>query len=191
MYGDSLTLQAQPYLATHGTVGVRFAGGDAPCTALSGLDSDPGAYAPQVVELQYLGNLPGCMDGRDPQSGYEQDLATLASFWKNRGVTVVMVLSPKLPFDNFAWARQAEQNVAANLGLPINNAGAAVELPGEVWTAYLSCLPDEGPANGCGYEVPTQIRVREPTWGEHFGTSNAGGSYSSGARRFGDAEAAS
>jgi hypothetical protein len=187
VYGDSLTVDAQPYLAPYGSLGVRFAGGWAPCDALPGLTNDASAFAPQVVAIQFVGNLSSCMNGRDPQTGYEQDLTTIVTYWRQRGTPVVMVLSPKLPLDNWAFARYAEQNVANRLGIPIDNAGAAVELPDETWTAFLPCLPDEDAARGCGYEQAGEIRVREPTFGLHFGVSNADGTYSSGARRFADA----
>jgi hypothetical protein len=187
VYGDSLTAQAGEYLKSHGSVGVRFYPNMAPCSWIPNLASDPTDFTPQTVLLQFIGNQPVCINGRDPQQAYQRDLTTIAQFWKRRGVRVVMVLSPKTPPDNVAWARQAELRVANNLGLPVNNAGADVELPGEVFTFFLPCLPDETPSQGCGSEVPAQIRVREKD-GIHFGTSPG---YSSGARRFADAEARS
>jgi hypothetical protein len=188
VYGDSLTATAGEYLQSKGSVGVRYYPSTAPCSWLPHLAGDPSDFTPQTVLLQFIGNRPACLNGRDPQQAYRDDLTTIAQFWKGRGVSVVMVLSPKTPLDNLAWARQAELTVANNLGLPVNNAGAAVELAGEVFTFFLPCLPDEAPNQGCGSEVPAQIRVREKN-GIHFGTSAPG--YSSGARRFADAEAQS
>ena len=189
VYGDSLSAEAHQYLASYGTVGQRFFEGTAPCNWLSNLDSDASAFAPQKVLLQFIGNLPSCIDGRDPQMAYADDLTTLASFWKNRGASVVMVISPRTPTDNFAWARQAELAVATALGLPVDDAGQTVMLNG-AFTDFLSCLPQETVTQGCGSEAANQIRVRDAD-GVHFGTSNPSESYSSGAYRFATAEASS
>ena len=186
VYGDSLSAQSQSYLASYGTVGDRFFGGTAPCNWLSNLNSDAGAFAPHQVLLQFIGNLPSCINGRDPQTAYTDDLTTLATFWTGRGVPVVMVISPETPTDDFAWARQAELTVAANLGLPVNEAGQAVMVNG-AFTYFLPCLSHETVTQGCGSEVANQIRVRD-AGGVHFGTSNPDGSYSSGAYRFATAE---
>jgi hypothetical protein len=187
VYGDSLSVEAQSYLASYGTVGQRTFDGTAPCNWLSNLGSDASAFAPREVLLQFIGNLPSCINGRDPQTAYTDDLTTLASFWKGRGVSVVMVISPKTPTDDLAWARQAELTVVANLGLPVRNADQAVLLNG-AFTLFLPCLPQETITKGCGSEQTNQIRVRDAD-GVHFGTSNADGSYSSGAFRLATAEA--
>ena len=189
VYGDSLSVEAQSYLAPYGTVGQRIFDGTAPCTWLGNLDSDASSFAPQKVLLQFIGNLPSCINGRDPQTAYTDDLTTLASFWKARAVSAVMVISPKTPTDNLAWARQAELTVAANLGLPVDDAGQAVMLNG-AFTYFLPCLPQETVTQGCGSELSSQIRVRDAD-GVHFGTSSSTGSYSSGAYRFATAEAQS
>jgi hypothetical protein len=182
VYGDSLSQESQQYLASYGTVADRFYGGTAPCNWLANLGSDADSFAPSKVLLQFIGNLPSCIGGRDPQTAYTNDLTTIADFWKSRGVPVVMVISPKTPTDNLAWARQAELNVAADLGLPVNDAGQAVMLNGD-FRYFLSCLSQEGISQGCGAEVAGEIRVRDPD-GVHFGTSNANHTYSSGASRF-------
>jgi hypothetical protein len=189
VYGDSLSAEAQTYLTTYGTVGARFFAGTAPCSWVGDLGNDASTYAPRVVLMQFIGNIPSCMNGRDPQTAYTADLTTIANFWKARNVTVVMVISPKTPTDNLAWARQAEMNVAANLALPVNDAGQAVMLNG-AFTYFLTCLPLETVTQGCGSEMANQIRVRHSD-GVHFGTSNREGSYSSGAYRFATAEAQS
>jgi hypothetical protein len=156
---------------------------------VSNLDGDTGAFAPRKVLLQFVGNLPACINGRDPQTAYTNDLTTLANFWKSRGVSVVMVISPKTPTDSLAWARLAELAVAADLGLPVDDAGQAVMLGG-AFTSFLPCLPQETVTKGCGTEQANQIRVRDAD-GVHFGTSNPDGSYSSGSFRFATAEAQS
>jgi hypothetical protein len=189
VYGDSLSEDAQNYLASYGTVGARFFGGSAPCNWVTGAESDANSYAPQKVLLQFIGNLPSCIAGRDPQTAYADDLKTLANVWKSRGVPVVMVISPKTPTDNLAWARQAELNVAADLGLPVSDAGLTVMLNGG-FTYFLPCLAQEAASQGCGSEVTGQIRVRAAD-GVHLGTSNPDHSYSSGAFRFAAAEAQS
>jgi hypothetical protein len=189
VYGDSLSEDAHDYLASYGTVGARFFGGSAPCSWLTGAASDANSYTPQKVLLQFIGNLPSCIAGRDPQTAYADDLKTLINVWKSRGVPVVMVISPKTPTDNLAWARQVELNVAADLGVPVSDAGLTVMLNGE-FTYFLPCLAQETAPQGCGSEIAGQIRVRGAD-GVHFGTSNADHSYSSGAFRFAAAEAQS
>jgi hypothetical protein len=186
VYGDSLSEQAAPYLAQHGTVGKKYFGGSAPCNWLNGLGSDPGTFAPTKVLVQFIGNLPACMNGRDPQGGYEQDLTTIVNFWRARGVPVVMIISPPTPTDSLAWARQAELTVAANLNVPVNNAGLSVLTPTGQFTYFLPCQAFETPALGCGAENPGQIRVRDPD-GVHFVFA----AYSSGAERFATAESTS
>lgn len=189
VYGDSLSEQSQQYLASYGTVADRFYGGTAPCDWLAKLGSDADSFAPSKVLLQFIGNLPSCISGRDPQTAYTDDLTTIADLWKSRGVPVVMVISPKTPTDNLAWARQAELNVAAKFNLPVNNAGQAVMRNGD-FTYFLACLSQEGISQGCGVEMAGEIRVRDAD-GVHFGTSSADHTYSSGASRFAAVEAQS
>lgn len=183
VYGDSLSEQSAPYLAQHGTVGNRYFGGTAPCNWVPSVANDPASFAPSKVLVQFIGNLPACMNGRVPQTGYEHDLTTIVNFWKGRGVPVVMVISPPTPTDQFAWARQAELNVASNLNVPVNNAGQSVLTDTGQFTFFLPCQASETPALGCGAENTGQIRVRDAD-GVHFGVA----SYSSGAERFATAE---
>jgi hypothetical protein len=186
VYGDSLSEQSAPYLAQHGTVGNRYFGGTAPCNWLPRLANDPASFAPSKVLVQFIGNLPACMNGRDPQTGYEQDLTKIVNFWKAHGVPVVMVISPPTPTDAFAWARTAEQNVASDLNVPVNNAGQSVLTATGQFTYFLPCQASETPALGCGAENLGQIRVRDAD-GIHFATAT----YSSGAERFATAESTS
>ena len=179
LYGDSLSDGAAPYLRMYDTVGDRHRQSTAPCDWVGGLDGDPTVYSPDIVLLQFLGN-PSCERG-DREQAYEQDLTTIAQFWIARRVPVVMVLSPKTPTDDYAWARVAELRVADVLGLGVRNAGAAVEAPGEEFTYFLPCLATEGAAQGCGAELVDQIRVRASD-GVHFGFSTP--AYSAGAFRF-------
>jgi hypothetical protein len=182
VYGDSLSEQAAPYLSPHGSVGSRFYGGTAPCNWVPGLNSDTGAFTPNKVLLQFIGNLPACMNGRNPQQGYEQDLTKIVNFWKDKDVPIVMILSPPSETNEFAWARQAELNVANRLNVPVGDAGQSVLSAGQ-FTFFLPCQSSETAAEGCGADG--QIRVRNPD-GVHFGQSSP--TYSSGAERFAAAE---
>jgi hypothetical protein len=183
VYGDSLSEQSAPYLAQSGTVGSRYFGGTAPCNWVAGLPNDRASFTPTKVLVQFIGNLPACMAGRgDPKTAYEQDLTKIVNFWKAQNVPVVMIISPPNPTDSLAWARQAEQDVAANLNIPVNDAGQSVLAAGQ-FTFFLPCQAFETPALGCGAEQPGQIRVRNAD-GIHFATAG----YSSGAERFATAE---
>ncbi len=185
LYGDSLSEQSAPYLAAHGSVGNDYFGGSAPCNWVTSLGGtrDFQRVSPSVVLIQFVGNLPACMDGRDPTLGYEQDLTTIATFWLTRGVPVVMVISPVTEAGNLLWAQTAERTVAANLGLTVRDAGQAALASG-AFTFFLPCL-SRAEAR-CGAEQPGQVRVRDPD-GVHFDDAHA--VYSAGAHRFGDAEA--
>ena len=186
VYGDSLSEQAAPYLAQSGTVGSRYFGGTAPCNWVAGLPNDRASFTPTKVLVQFIGNLPAaCMTGRDPKTAYEQDLTKIVNFWKAQSVPVVMVISPPTETDSLAWARQAEQDVAANLNIPVNNAGQSVLTDTGQFTFFLPCQASEPPALGCGQEPQHagEIRVRDAD-GIHFGTAG----YSSGAERFANAE---
>lgn len=182
VYGDSLSQQSVPYLSQYGSVGNRWYGGSAPCNWDQNLSNENAVFAPQRVLVQFIGNLPACMNGRDPQTGYEQDLFKLVGYWRAHGVPVVMIISPPTLTDEFAWARQAEIDVANMFNIPVGDAGQSVLLNGQ-FTFFLPCLASETPAMGCGAEVPGQIRVRLPD-GIHFATTT----YSSGAARFAAAE---
>ena len=179
LYGDSLSEQTAPYLAQHGSVGNRFYGGSAPCNWVNTLAGDHANFTPDEVLVQFIGNSPTCLNGRDPQIAYEQDLTTIVNFWRGQGVPVTMVISPPTPTDSLAWARQAELDVAAKLHLPVNNAGQAVLTATGQFTYFLPCQASETPALGCGAEQAGQIRVRDPD-GVHFPKTP----YSSGAERF-------
>jgi hypothetical protein len=184
VYGDSLSEQSAPYLAQSGTVGSRYYGGTAPCNWVAGLPNDRASFTPTKVLVQFIGNLPpACMTGRDPKTAYEQDLTKIVSFWKAQSVPVVMIISPPTETDSLAWARQAEQDVAANLNIPINNAGQSVLTDTGQFTFFLPCQVSETPALGCGLEQTGEIRVRNAD-GIHFATAG----YSSGAERFAIAE---
>jgi hypothetical protein len=186
LYGDSLSEQSGPYLAHSGTVGRRYFGGTAPCNWVSNLPVDLAEFTPSKVLLEFIGNLPPCMSNRDPQTGYEQDLTKIVTFWKTQGVPVVMVISPPTPTDQFAWARSAELHVASQLGLPVSDAGQSVLTDTGQFAFFLPCQTSETPALGCGAENPGEIRVRNAD-GIHFAKS----AYSSGAERFANREAQS
>jgi hypothetical protein len=186
LYGDSLSQQAGPYLAQRGTVGDRYYGGSAPCNWVNNLSNDRANFTPDRVLVQFIGNTPACLNGRDPQTAYVQDLTRLVDFWRAQGVPVTMIISPPTPTDMLAWAREAELSVAANLNVPANNAGKAVITDTGQFTYFLPCQAFETPALGCGAEQPGQIRVRNAD-GIHFPKTP----YSSGAERFAAAESRS
>ncbi|HSO97042.1 MAG TPA: hypothetical protein VLV81_13500 [Acidimicrobiia bacterium] len=186
LYGDSLSQQSAPYLSQHGTVGNRYYGGSAPCNWLRNLKNDRTNFTPDKVLVQFIGNTPACLNGRDPQSAYEHDLVQLVNFWQAQGVPVTMIISPPTPTDTLAWARQAELTVAANRLMPVNDAGKAVLSATGQFTFLLPCQASETRALGCGAEQPGQIRVRDAD-GIHFPKTP----YSSGAERFAAAEAGS
>lgn len=187
VYGDSLSEQAAPYLSQHGSVGSRFYGGTAPCNWVPGLNSDTGAFTPNKVLLQFIGNEPACMNGRNPQQAYEQDLTKIVNFWKDKDVPIIMILSPLSETNDFAWARQAELKVANQLNVPVGDAGQSVLTSAGQFTFFLPCQAPETQSEGCGADPtqPGQIRVRNPD-GVHFGQSSP--TYSSGAERFAAAE---
>ena len=189
LYGDSLSQESAPYLAQYGSVGNRWSGGTAPCDWTANLASDAATWAPQEVLIQFSGNqLTLCSQG-DGYTIYLNSVGTLATFWQNRGVPVVIVISPPKPDGSEAFAANAELQVAANLGLSVNRADQTVLSNG----AFTSFLPCRTPAeDGCGTDPmgqtpqPGMIRVRS-TDGIHFGVSSVSG-YSSGAFRFAAAE---
>lgn len=174
-------------------MGNRYANGVAPCNWLPFLDSDAAGFDPQMVLLQFVGNVDtsSCMSGRDREVAYLQDLAAIATFWKDRGVPVAMVISPPTPTDAFGWAREVELVAAESLHVPVNRADRSVLTSSGGYAQFLPCLAGEGIAQGCGNEMADQIRVKEPTFGLHFGTSDPAGVYSSGAFRFATAQSES
>jgi hypothetical protein len=191
VYGDSISWQAMSVMRTYATIGDHAVPGYAPCNYLAGLKQDRQAYAPKSVLIEFFGNTPACMDGRDFNQAYVADITKIASFWKHRRVPVkqrrvpvIMVLAPRPNWTYVPDARGVAPSltVAANLDLAVRDAGATVENPDGSFTFNLPCLPNETEAMRCTNGL---IQVRSED-GVHLGGCFC--PYSSGAYRFGRAE---
>lgn len=174
MYGDSLLVQATPYLRN--TDEVRAYGGTALCDWVDKIAHASAVEQPSVLVVEFVGNdLTPCMQGYTTpdqvRAKYEADMARL----KQRvDAPILWVGPPKF--------RDSSPPV---LGLydsqpQFVDAGQSVLADG-MYTDTLPCLPDEGSVQGC---VEGRIRVRAPD-GKHFAKSGSG--YSAGGRRFADA----
>lgn len=174
MYGDSLLVQASPYLSS--TDEVRAYGGTALCDWVDKIAQASAVEQPSVLVLEFVGNdLTPCMQGYTTpdqvRAKYEADMTRL----KRRVDTPILWVGPP---------KFRDQPPAA-LGLYSSqpefvDAGESV-LANGMYTDTLPCLPDEGRLQGC---VNGRIRVRAPD-GVHF--ANDGSGYSAGGRRFADA----
>jgi hypothetical protein len=174
MYGDSLLVQATPYLRS--TDEVRAYGGTALCDWVDKIARASAVEQPSVLVVEFVGNdLTPCMQGYtspdEVRAKYEADMARL----KRRVDSPILWVGPP----------EFRDGPPATLGLYSSeprfvDAGQAVLADG-VYTNTLPCLPDEGSVQGC---VNGRIRVRASD-GAHFATSGSG--YSAGGRRFADA----
>jgi hypothetical protein len=174
MYGDSLLVQAIPYLRS--TDEVRAYGGTALCDWVDKIAQAATVEQPSVLVIQFVGNdLTPCMHGYTTpdqiRAKYEADMARL----KRRVDTPILWVGPP------AFRDEAPAGLGLYSSEPrFVDAGQAV-LANGVYTDTLPCLPDEGWVQGC---VNGRIRVRAPD-GAHFAKSGSG--YSAGGRRFADA----
>jgi hypothetical protein len=174
MYGDSLLVQATPYLRSSDEV--RAYGGTALCDWVNKIAQAATVEQPSVLVLEFVGNdLTPCMQGYTTpdqiRAKYEADMARL----KRRVDAPILWVGPPAFRDRSPAA----------LGLYSTeprfvDAGAAV-LANGMYTDTLPCLPDEGSVQGC---INGRIRVRAFD-GAHFAKSGSG--YSAGGRRFADA----
>ncbi|HKA92329.1 MAG TPA: hypothetical protein VKE97_00900 [Acidimicrobiia bacterium] len=174
MYGDSLLVQATPYLRS--TDEVRAYGGTALCDWVDKIAHASTVEQPSVLVVEFVGNdLTPCMQGYTTpdqiRAKYEADMARL----KNRVDAPILWVGPPAFRDR----------APAALGLYSTeprfvDAGQSVLAAG-TYTDTLPCLPDEGWVQGC---VNGRIRVRASD-GAHFAKSGSG--YSAGGRRFADA----
>src|SRR5215471_4150731 len=174
MYGDSLLVQAMPYLRS--TDEVRAYGGTALCDWVDKIARAAAVEQPSVLVLEFVGNdLTPCMQGYTTpdqvRAKYEADMARLK---RRVDAPILWVGPPKF-----------RDRAPAALGLYSSeprfvDAGESV-LANGAYTDTLPCLPDEGWVQGC---VNGQIRVRAFD-GAHFAKSGSG--YSAGGRRFADA----
>lgn len=174
MYGDSLLVQATPYLRS--TDEVRAYGGTALCDWVDKIAQASAVEQPSVLVLEFVGNdLTPCMQGYttpdEVRAKYEADMARL----KRRVDTPILWVGPP----------EFRDGAPPALGLYSSeprfvDAGQAVLADG-TYTDTLPCLPDEGSVQGC---INGRIRVRAFD-GAHF--ANSGSGYSAGGRRFADA----
>jgi hypothetical protein len=174
MYGDSLLVQASPYLRSSDEV--RAYGGTALCDWVDKIAHASAVEQPSVLVLEFVGNdLTPCMQGYTTpdqvRAKYEADMARL----KQRVDAPILWVGPPVFRDS----------PPAALGLYASqpryvDAGQAVLADG-TYTDTLPCLPDEGSVQGC---INGRIRVRAFD-GAHFAKSGSG--YSAGGRRFADA----
>ena len=174
MYGDSLLVQASPYLRS--TDEVRAYGGTALCDWVDKIAQASSVEQPSMLVVEFVGNdLTPCMQGYTTpdqvRAKYEADMARL----KRRVEAPILWVGPPAFRDS----------PPAALGLYSTeprfvDAGQAV-LANGVYSDTLPCLPDEGSVHGC---INGRIRVRAFD-GAHFAKSGSG--YSAGGRRFADA----
>ena len=174
MYGDSLLVQATPYLRS--TDQVRAYGGTALCDWVDKIAKASSVEQPSVLVLEFVGNdLTPCMQGYTTpdqvRTKYEADMARLK---RRVDAPILWVGPPKF-----------RDSSPAALGLYTSqprfvDAGQSVLAHG-VYSDTLPCLPHEGQVQGC---VNGRIRVRAFD-GTHFAKSGSG--YSAGGRRFADA----
>ena len=202
LYGDSLGMQAAPFLqylagASGASTLLRAYNGWAICDDLRAMASDAMALHPSVALIEFSGNsMTPCMSGYTMGTTayydkYEADAQQAIDIFRRSDIPVVLIgapisawanLSANLDFLNATYKSLA----AANPGVSYVDAGQAVLDDGE-FTLTLPCLafePCDGPAG-------TNV-VRSPD-GVHFcpdGTAATQGwyslcdGYSSGAFRF-------
>lgn len=211
LYGDSLAWEARAAVelflnAQDITVQANVIPGTAVCDALPVMDDDLTEVDPEVVVLEFVGNnSSACItEGSDePLTGqaladrYAADAATATEQLVDHGVQVVWVQpppSPGLPGGATAMIDQAYVDLVDDWAdrapdqVHYANAGEAVTTPDGSYTDSLPCLDDETPDLGC---EDGQITVRNqdrihfcPDERDDIGCTST---YSSGARRFGEA----
>jgi hypothetical protein len=174
MYGDSLLVQATPYLRS--TDEVRAYGGTALCDWVDKIAHASAVEQPSMLVVEFVGNdLTPCMQGYTTpdqiRAKYESDMARLK---RHVDAPILWVGPPAF-----------RDRTPAALGLYATeprfvDAGQSVLADG-LYTDTLPCLSDEGWMQGC---VNGRIRVRASD-GAHFAKSGSG--YSAGGRRFADA----
>ncbi len=208
IYGDSLTVQAAPYLNAIGkvyglTVKVRAFSGTAPCDFLPLLESDLRKRKPDLVLFAFSGNsIATCMlDGSGhPLVGdavlakYAADTDTAIAETTRAHVPFVLA-SPPAPFAKAATWKQFDdlyRSVAASHpGVNYVDAGQDIA-PGGEFSATQQCMPFEvnlPQARTACHGPDADIAVRGPD-GAHFcgnatlTTANPCSAYSSGAMRY-------
>lgn len=209
-YGDSLSYQASPYLASdfdRGTTSISTSHvypGTALCDWLGSIDALSESTAPAVAVLQFVGNhFTPCISGYSAGSAafiakYASDLTSAIDHLRSVGVRDVLVdLGPATDDPGITWysaLRSAYLSVVKSFHTShvayAWKADQAVETSAGRFTATLSCLEHEANAGLCKLGTKEQVRSVD---GLHFCPSTVGGPdgratlcpiYSSGAYRF-------
>jgi hypothetical protein len=219
LFGDSLSRETQPTVAAafktnaNYTISIHGEIGKAPCDFIPGIKK---AFGPnrngvvthyELLVIETAGNSQSaCMDepgqcarcympigSPEWEAKYRTDLDTIVALANSVNTPVLFITPP--PMAGIAANRNDVYNtvepevLADNPGVVSSDAPrASVSNPDGSFAATLPCLPSETAADGC---VDGSIPVRAPD-GLHFcptGFQVACPEYSSGAFRFGTAEA--
>lgn len=211
VYGDSLVVQATPYLASVARsldldVTVRAFGGIAPCDATPLMVRDLKQRSPDLVLYAFSGNgFSNCMrEGNgdiatydDVVSRYRTDLERAAAITTQAGVPL-LIASPPAAQDRAEEWRELDtvfRTIAAGRQPQVQYTDAGVQIaPDGEFAATQRCLPFDlgfGVAGGSCGDEDESVDVRAPD-GVHFcsdpqaATVNAASctGYSSGALRY-------
>jgi hypothetical protein len=202
LYGDSLGMQAAPFLqylagASGESTLLRAYNGWALCDDLQAMARDAATLHPSVALIEFSGNaMTQCMSGYTMGTTpyydkYKTDAQQAIDIFHNSGIPVVLIGAPISAWANLSanldFLNQIYQSLAAsNPGVTYADAGQSVLDDGE-FTLTLPCLPFEPCTGPAGTNV-----VRSPD-GVHFcpdGIATIQGwyslcdVYSSGAFRF-------
>lgn len=204
LYGDSLSVQAQPYFnwftAMNGQASVvdNVAAGTAPCNWLPQMLSDAGSGVMSVAVIQFSGNAFGCMSYPPGSAAYydayQQEVTQSVEAFSAAGVHSFLIGAPmnygEVENSNTSWDHLNEIYAAIAASHPdvtFVNVGASVEKNSQfTWT--LPCLSFESYCGPGGQNI-----VRAPDGG-HFcpqdpNAGSACAAWNSGAIRYGMAMA--
>jgi hypothetical protein len=160
LFGDSLAWEAQSYFSdlveTRGDNAVTYTrSGTAVCDWLSAMRSVEARFRPTEVELEFSGDaLTACMRAFPPPSPayfqkYRADTLAAIAIFQAGGAHVFLIGAPINRDDTSVqnWDRMNGQYAAIAGADPAHvtyvDAGAAVEGPGQTFTATLPCLMNE------------------------------------------------
>src|ERR1019366_5952581 len=179
-WGDSLTFQAQGYLAHDFTkatmVGLHDYPGTALCDWLSSIEQLTSATAPQVAVLEFIGNDRPC-DGSPATStslaaSYKADLKKAIAALEAAGVQrIVLDEGPRAHCTFYAYCAAQPQLHAvfeSLVGSKVSYAGTAdrsAATPDGRFTMTLPCLSSESRAGKCSAGASVQVRAHD---GVHF-----------------------
>ncbi len=209
-FGDSLSYQASPYLASDFNRGTTVAStshvypGTALCDWLGDIDALTTSTAPTVAVLQFVGNhFTSCISGYAPGSAafiqkYASDLKSAITQLRAVGVKDVLVdVGPKTDDPAITWyyaLRSAFVQVVDGFHTSSVayawTADKSVETQAGAFAATLPCISHEANAKLCVQGAPEKVRSND---GLHFCPTTVGGAngqvslcpvYASGAYRF-------